>query len=64
MKQGEKKVEITTKNISNIWDRVYETDYLCVTTDPCLSSGGLLKQNTTDSMAYKQQKFVSHSFGG
>ena len=30
----------------------------------CLSLFGLLQQNTTDWVAYKQQKFISHSSGG
>lgn len=42
VKQGEKKMKSITKNISDILDRVNETDYLCVTTDPCLSLCGLL----------------------
>ena len=30
----------------------------------CLSPSGLLLQNTTDWVIYKQQKFISYNFGG
>lgn len=33
--------------------------FLCV----CVSPFGLLYQNTTDWVAYKQQKFIAHSSG-
>ena len=30
----------------------------------CLSPSGLLLQNTTDWVIYKQQNYISHNFGG
>ena len=30
----------------------------------CLCPVGLLKQNIIDQVAYKQQKFIFHNFGG
>lgn len=42
VKRREKKMKNITKNISDLLDRVNETDDLCVTTDTCLSLCGLL----------------------